>query len=204
MTGIKICGLMSRQDAEYVNEFDISFAGVVMFYPKSRRSTEPQRASEIVRALRGGICPVAVMVEPDLEQIAEAARCGFEYVQLHGSISSELIEASPLPVFKAFNVHDMDEYERYAVCRNVAGYVFDAAEPGSGKTFDWSAVKALPRCERLMILAGGLTAENAASAVRYLKPDVVDVSSGVENDEKTGKSKERIRAFVNAVRKAEL
>ncbi len=203
LTGIKICGLMSVQDAEYVNEFDVAFAGVVMFFPKSRRNVEPEKAREIVCALRAGIIPVAVMVEPSAEQIAEAVRCGFRYVQLHGSVDPRLIESAPVPVFKAFNVKDMDMYEKYSACKNIAGYVFDAAEPGSGKTFDWSELRSLPRDGRLVILAGGLTAENAAAAVGYLNPDAVDVSSGVENEDKTGKSKERIQAFVNSVRSAD-
>ena len=73
MTGIKICGLTSEADAELVNEFDIDYAGVVMFFLKSRRNTDPDTAVRIVRTLRDSIIPVAVTVKPTHEEIEEAA-----------------------------------------------------------------------------------------------------------------------------------
>ena len=59
----------------------------------------------------------------------------------------------------------MDQYEFYHSCASIAGYVFDAQEPGSGKTFDWSLVKQIPRDEKLFLLAGGLTPDNVQTAL---------------------------------------
>lgn len=203
MTGIKICGLMSEADAELVNEFDVDYAGVVMFFPKSRRNTVPETACSIVRALRGGILPVAVTVKPTYEDMAEAARCGFRYIQIHGDVRKEFIESAPLPVLKAFNVDDLPRLGEYNTYGNIAGYVFDAAEPGSGKTFDWDMLRGLDTAGRIVMLAGGLNAENVSEAIRRAAPDAVDVSSGTENESATGKSREKLAAFVSAVRGAE-
>ena len=199
MTGIKICGLVSEADAELVNGFDVRYAGVVMFFPKSKRNTEPWIAERIARALRNGIAPVAVMVEPKAEQLAEAARRGFKFAQIHGAVPRELIESSPLPVIKAFNVNELDTIDVYNGYENIVGYLFDAAEPGSGKTFDWDMIKELNTADRQIFLAGGLNAGNVSAAIRHAAPDVVDVSSGTENDGGIGKSPEKTEAFVRAV-----
>ncbi len=203
MTKIKICGLMSRSDAELVNEFDVDYAGVVMFFQKSHRNTDPDTAGRIVRALREGIIPVAVTVRPTYDEISEAARLGFRYIQIHGDVSRELIESSPLLVIKAFNVDDLPGLRAYNTYDNIMGYVFDAAEPGSGKTFDWDMLRGLDTGDRMVMLAGGLNAGNVAEAVKHAAPDAVDVSSGTENENRTGKSRQKIAAFVSAVRGAE-
>ena len=95
----------------------------------------------------------------------------------------------------------MDQYEIYHKCTGIAGYVFDAQTPGSGKAFDWSLVQQIPRDEKLFILAGGLHPGNVAKAIQNMNPDVVDVSSGVEYDDRPGKDPEKVQAFVCAARK---
>lgn len=113
------------------------------------------------------------------------------------------MEQTTIPVLKAFNVSDMDKYEEYHNNPRIAGYVFDAQEPGSGRTFDWSLVKQVPRDEKFLLLAGGLNIENVEEAIRFVKPDGVDVSSGVENSGKTGKDEDKIKQFVRKVRRME-
>ena len=95
----------------------------------------------------------------------------------------------------------MDLYERYQKSEKIVGYVFDAQEPGSGKVFDWSLVKTLPKDGKILILAGGLNPENVAKAIEYIHPDGVDVSSGVEYGDKNGKDPEKIKRFVENARK---
>lgn len=75
---------------------------------------------------------------------------------------------------------------------------FDAAEPGSGKAFDWKMLAEKKRTKP-WFLAGGLTAENTGKAISLIHPDVVDVSSGVEYTDRKGKDPEKIAAFVRAV-----
>ena len=94
----------------------------------------------------------------------------------------------------------MDNYEKYHNDSRIAGYVFDAIESGSGKTFDWKLVDNIPRDEKLLLLAGGLNPDNVRMAIEAVHPDGVDVSSGVENDDGAGKNPDKIHDFVAAVK----
>jgi phosphoribosylanthranilate isomerase len=197
---IKICGLTSKKEAEYLNSNQVDFAGMVLFFSKSKRNITIEQAKEIMSALNKGIQKVAVVVEPSLEQIQEIEQAGFDYIQIHGKLQESLLEQVKLPVLKAFNIKDMNEYETYHKNPKIAGYVFDAQEPGSGKTFDWSLVKNIPRDEKMLLLAGGLHPGNVQEAINYLNPDGVDVSSGVEYEDKLGKDEEKIKLFVEQVK----
>ncbi|MCM1286848.1 MAG: phosphoribosylanthranilate isomerase [Clostridium sp.] len=199
---IKICGLTDASEAEYLNKNKVDFAGIVMFYEKSRRNTSVENAAKIIKALSDDIKAVAVMVSPTLEQVHLARQVGFDYVQIHGELGEDIIKEGHIPILKAFNISDMDKYEAYGKCPQIAGYVFDAHEPGSGKTFDWNLLKEIPRDGKLFLLAGGLDDSNVAAALRYVKPDGVDVSSGVEYKDRQGKDPDKIDRFVASVREA--
>ena len=198
---IKVCGLTTKKEAEFLNENKVDLAGMVMFFPKSKRNITPNTAKEIISALNKSIKKVAVVVSPSYEEIKIIESLDFDYVQIHGELSEELESKINLPILKAFNIKDMDLYERYKVSKKVVGYVFDAHEPGSGKIFDWSLVKTLPKDDKILILAGGLNPENVEKAIEYIHPDGVDVSSGVEYGDKPGKDPERIKRFVENARK---
>lgn len=201
-TKIKICGLTSPAEARYLNENHVDFAGMVLFFPKSKRNISIEQAKDIMAALDASIKRVAVVVSPSIEQIRQIEAAGFDYVQIHGEIPETETEAEAaiaIPILKAFNVSDMGSYEKYHNDSRIAGYVFDAIEPGSGKTFDWKLVDNIPRDEKLLLLAGGLNPDNVRMAIEAVHPDGVDVSSGVENDNGAGKNPERIRAFAIAV-----
>ena len=198
-TKVKICGLTSPAEAQYLNENHVDFAGMVLFFPKSKRNISIEQAMEIMAALDASIKRVAVVVSPSIEQIRQIEAAGFDYVQIHGEIPQPE-SAIAIPILKAFNVSDMGSYEKYHNDSRIAGYVFDAIEPGSGKTFDWRLVDNIPRDEKLLLLAGGLNPDNVRMAIEAVHPDGVDVSSGVENDDKAGKNPEKIRDFVAAVK----
>lgn len=202
-TKIKICGLTSPAEARYLNENHVDFAGMVLFFPKSKRNISIEQAKDIMAALDASIKRVAVVVSPSIEQVRQIEAAGFDYVQIHGEIPETETEAEAaiaIPILKAFNVSDMDSYEKYHNDSRIAGYVFDAIEPGSGKTFDWKLVDNIPRDEKLLLLAGGLNPDNVRMAIEAVHPDGVDVSSGVENDDKAGKNPEKIHDFVAAVK----
>ncbi len=202
-TKVKICGLTSPAEARYLNENHVDFAGMVLFFPKSKRNISIEQAKEIMAALDASIKRVAVVVSPSIEQVRQIEAAGFDYVQIHGEIPETETEAEAaiaIPILKAFNVSDMDSYEKYHNDSRIAGYVFDAIEPGSGKTFDWKLVDNIPRDEKLLLLAGGLNPDNVRMAIEAVHPDGVDVSSGVENDDKAGKNPEKIHDFVAAVK----
>lgn len=209
---IKICGLTTPDEAAYLNEIHADFAGMVVFFPKSKRNISLEEAKKLKQQLLPEIKTVAVTVAPTFEQIRQIADAGFDLIQIHKSpteLSKKTAEAVAtfarsisLPIIKAFNVSDIDDYALWCDCPNVAGFVFDAAEPGSGKVFDWTLLQTLPRNEKLFMLAGGLTPENVSNAIRTLHPDGVDVSSGVEYLDKNrpGKDPKRIRSFAEAIR----
>jgi len=202
-TKIKICGLTSPAEARYLNENHVDFAGMVLFFPKSKRNISIEQAMEIMAALDASIKRVAVVVSPSIEQVRQIEAAGFDYVQIHGEIPETETEAEAaiaIPILKAFNVSDMDSYEKYHNDSRIAGYVFDAIEPGSGKTFDWKLVDNIPRDEKLLLLAGGLNPDNVRMAIEAVHPDGVDVSSGVENDDKAGKNPDKIHDFVAAIK----
>lgn len=202
-TKVKICGLTSPAEARYLNENHVDFAGMVLFFSKSKRNISIEQAMEIMAALDASIKRVAVVVSPSIEQVRQIEAAGFDYVQIHGEIPETETEAEAaiaIPILKAFNVSDMGSYEKYHNDSRIAGYVFDAIEPGSGKTFDWKLVDNIPRDEKLLLLAGGLNPDNVRMAIEAVHPDGVDVSSGVENDDGAGKNPDKIHDFVAAIK----
>lgn len=199
-TMIKVCGLTEVREAEYLNRFKIDFAGFVLFFPKSKRNISIEKAEEIMKRLDKNIKKTAVVVSPAKEQIIDICNSEFDYIQIHGKIEEEVLKMAQIPVLKAFNVDDMDEFKMYSSNEKIAGYVFDAAEPGSGRSFDWDILSQIERDGKLFVLAGGLNPDNVRKAVAAVNPDMVDVSSGVENDDGFGKDILKIEKFVKQIR----
>lgn len=199
-TMIKVCGLTEVREAEYLNRLKIDFAGFVLFFPKSKRNISIEKAEEIMKHLDKNIKKTAVVVSPAKEQIIDICNSGFDYIQIHGKIEEEVLKMAQIPVLKAFNVDDMDEFKMYSSNEKIAGYVFDAAQPGSGKSFDWDILSQIERDGKLFILAGGLNPDNVRKAVAAVNPDMVDVSSGVENGDGFGKDILKIEKFVKQIR----
>ena len=199
MTKIKICGLTTPQEAEWVSKAQADYAGMVLFFPKSKRNITIEQAKEIMKSMLPQIQKVAVVVSPSALQIKEIQKAGFDIVQIHGQVLPEALETLRIPFLRAFNVDNMQEWERYEAEPKCIGYVFDAVKPGSGETFDWSSIPNLPEDGKPYLLAGGLNPANVGSAVAAMHPYGVDVSSGVERESGTGKYPEKMGAFGRAV-----
>ncbi len=199
---IKICGITSEEEIRYIAKAGINYAGFVLFFQKSKRNLSLERAENLVAKLPEDIASVAVMVSPTKEQVEAVVDAGFSAIQIHGKVEDSIITSCQIPVFKAFNVSDMDDFLHYEQMDEVVGFVMDAAVPGSGKTFDWDLLQKLPSTEKQVLLAGGLNPDNVGEALTACagKIDGVDTSSGVERTDGNGKSKERIEAFVRVVR----
>lgn len=199
---IKICGITSEEEIGYIAKAGINYAGFVLFFQKSKRNLSLERAENLVAKLPEDIASVAVMVSPTKEQVEAVVDAGFSAIQIHGKVEDSIITSCQIPVFKAFNVSDMDDFLHYEQMDEVVGFVMDAAVPGSGKTFDWDLLQKLPSTEKQVLLAGGLNPDNVGEALAACtgKIDGVDTNSGVERADGNGKSKERIEAFVRAVR----
>lgn len=200
MTKVKICGLKNPTDIKCINTLSPDFAGFVMFFEKSHRNISVQTAQELLSLLDKNIKSVAVTVSPTEEQLEQIYNLGFDYVQIHGKISEKLLSECKTPVIRAINVSGIESIGDIENLDNVKGILFDSAVPGSGQGFDWTLLKKLPKTDKMLFLAGGLTADNVAKAVAQLRPFAVDVSSGVELSDKSGKDFELVRAFIENAR----
>lgn len=193
---VKICGITRLEDALAAIRFGADALGF-NFWPGSKRYLPPADARPIVRRLPPFVAAVGVFVDPTREDVlAAAAASGITVAQLHGDESPALCAALPLPVLKGIRVagaHALAQLASY----EVQGFVLDAPSAGyggSGTTFDWSLVAEVAR-ELPVVLAGGLTPENVAEAVRTVRPFAVDVASGVESAPGV-KDAERMRLFL--------
>ncbi|WP_302193122.1 phosphoribosylanthranilate isomerase [uncultured Ruminococcus sp.] len=202
MTKVKICGLKNPTDIKCINTLSPDFAGFVMFFEKSHRNISVQTAQELLALLDKNIKSVAVTVSPTEEQLEQIHTLGFDYVQIHGKISEKLLSECKTPVIRAINVSGIESIGDIENLDNVKGILFDSAVPGSGKSFDWSMLEKLPKNPKMLFLAGGLTADNVAKAVAQLRPFAVDVSSGVELADKSGKDYQLVQAFIKNAKSA--
>ena len=200
MTKVKICGLKNQTDIKCINTLSPDFAGFVMFFEKSHRNISVQTAQELLALLDKNIKSVAVTVSPTEEQLEQIHTLGFDYVQIHGKISEKLLSECKTPVIRAINVSGIESIGDIENLDNVKGILFDSAVPGSGQGFDWTLLKKLPKTDKMLFLAGGLTADNVAKAVAQLRPFAVDVSSGVELADKSDKDFELVRTFIENAR----
>lgn len=200
MTKVKICGLKNPTDIKCINTLSPDFAGFVMFFEKSHRNISVQTAQELLALLDKNIKSVAVTVSPTEEQLEQIYNLGFDYVQIHGNITDEVLKNSKTPIIRAINVSGTDSLTDLDNYKNVKGILFDSAVPGSGQGFDWTLLKKLPKTDKMLFLAGGLTADNVASAICQVHPYAVDVSSGVELFDKSGKDFELVRTFIENAR----
>jgi len=197
---IKICGLSRYEDIAYVNKVQADYAGFVVFYPKSVRHVEIDKAQQLIEYVDPGIKTVAVTVNPGMKQLRAIENAGFNVLQVHGELGEDILETCRLPIFRAFNIDQAETCQNVERHDKIIGYVFDGKTSGSGKTFDWHLIDTFDRAGKLLILAGGLNEANVAQGIESVKPDIVDVSSGVEGID-GWKSGDKIIAFTESVRK---
>ena len=199
MTKIKICGLKRERDIEYVNEFLPEFAGFV-FYPKSKRYVDFEKAKILKSKLDKSIKAVGVFVNEDIEKILFLCQNDIiDIIQLHGNENEEYIdklkEKTNKPVIKAVRI-DENKSDYYSLFNTSADYILLDSTAGSGKTFDWEKVS-LP--QKPFFAAGGINIDNAEKAIKIFTPFALDISSGVETD--GVKDKEKIKDIINLIRR---
>ena len=199
---VKICGMTRLPDALHAVEHGADALGFV-FWPRSPRYISPDRAAVIIAALPAGVSSVGVFVDETVAGIKRVvAESGISTIQLHGDEPPAYAEALEWPVVRATTVDRIED----AADAWPPGTTFlmDAADPvrrgGTGRTIDWQRAASAARARRL-VLAGGLTPDNVAEAVRVVQPFGVDVSSGVE-DAPGVKNEEKVTRFLASARSA--
>jgi phosphoribosylanthranilate isomerase len=182
---VKVCGLTRADEAVACAQAGVHAVGCV-FYAKSPRCVTAAAAREIRRALPPEVSCVGVFVDEPFEGVmATASQAGLTAVQLHGNEPPEVVERlrrEGLFVIKALfadRAPGLDEALNYSASAYLVECGRGVLPGGNAHAWEWGRAAALGERHPL-ILAGGLTPENAAQALRAALPDAVDVSSGVE------------------------
>lgn len=200
---VKICGITRVLDALQCVEAGASAIGL-NFIPISRRRVDEDTARRIVDAVQGRVETVAVVADETAEDLRTLrSRIGVDWLQLHGRESPDELSAVLPRAFKAVRIGRPSDVSRAATFGGER-LLADAHVPGelggTGATFDWSLVAELARVRKLL-LAGGLTPDNVADAIRAVDPWGVDVASGVESSSGI-KDPEKVTRFILAARGA--
>lgn len=175
---VKICGLKTEESVTAAVEAGADAIGFV--FANSSRQVDVTMAKRLRQLIPNHVRVVGVFLAPTLDEVETAITCGLTDIQLHR-------RTLPLETFRQFNLPIIE-----ASSETEADIVLlDAPTPGSGETLDWLQ---LERPQQMFWLAGGLTSDNVKQAIRDVRPDGVDVSSGVETDGE--KDIDKIRTFI--------
>lgn len=192
---IKICGVTRSVDAEYLNEFMPDYAGFI--FAKSKRQVSLETACRLREKLNPKIRTVGVFVNADMDFIKEAVRKGaIDLIQLHGDEDEEYTARleGAAPIIKAQRVSKKSDIRTSSADFYLFDTFVNGVYGGTGKSFDWSILDGV---EKPYFLAGGINADNIASALKT-SAYAIDVSGGVETD--GAKDREKILRIIEKVR----
>ena len=204
MVRVKICGITNHDDAAAAVEFGSDAIGFV-FFKGSPRHVTAEQAAAIICELPPFVTTVGVFVDEPPELISSAiSEAGIDVIQLHGEETPEACRFSRRSI-KAIRVKSIDSLEPLKDFKDlVTAFLLDAYAPdalgGTGQKFNWDIAVEAKQFGRI-VLAGGLTPENVADAVRHVRPYGVDVSSGVEL-KKGRKDHKKMKLFIERAKKA--
>ncbi|WP_020168617.1 MULTISPECIES: phosphoribosylanthranilate isomerase [Methylotenera] len=200
-TRVKICGITNAEDARSAIKYGADAIGLV-FYASSPRCVTITQAQQIVAAIPPFVSVVGLFVNATTAEIeAVLSQVHIDILQFHGDENAAECERIKLPYLKAIRVKNDTNLLQYEVEFSSAKALLldtysEAAFGGTGHVFDW---KLIPENLKMpIILAGGLTAENVADAIKQVQPYAVDVSGGVEVS-KGIKDVSKIADFMQAV-----
>jgi phosphoribosylanthranilate isomerase len=204
-TRIKICGITRPEEARVAVDSGADAIGLV-FYGKSPRCVDAERAAQIVAVVPPFVTVVALFVDELAANIARILdRVPVDMIQFHGEEQASFCRRFGRPWIKALRVRDgldlAQSCHAYEGARGILLDNWEAGVPGgTGKSFDWGlAESALPLP---VVLAGGLNEENVRAAMARIGPAAVDVSGGVEQSPGI-KDAGKVKRFVAAVRAAQ-
>jgi len=206
---VKICGLTDEDSIDVALDAGADFLGFV-FFDKSPRNVTAEQAAELTQFVEG-VEKVGLFVNPTDEFLAEVlTHVRLDILQFHGDESPERLDQIrqdfAIPVMKSLAISDAEDLRAAEAFFPVVDYLlFDATPPkgsdrpgGNAVSFDWTLLQAF-HCPVPWLLAGGLTPENVAEALRVSGAAGVDVSSGVEKAPGI-KDAEKIRRFIAAIK----
>jgi phosphoribosylanthranilate isomerase len=201
-TRVKICGITNLADAQSAVEAGADALGF-NFYDKSPRFVTIQRAAEITKQIPPFVMRVGVFVNAQEEFVLRAiAEAGLTMLQFHGDELPEFCAQFGLMSMKAFRMRDEKSLAELPQFQTDA-YLLDAFSPeargGTGEKFNWELAVEAQKFGKPIFLAGGLTPENVADAVRKVNPFGVDVASGVESSPGK-KDPAKVKAFIAAAK----
>jgi len=206
MVRVKICGITKLEDAKLAVELGAHAIGL-NFYTQSPRSITPAAAADLVDRLPPFVATAGVFVNWEAEPVVALCRAlHLSAAQLHGDETPAVTDAvaAHVQVIKALRLGQGSFAPAYPKFRAASAFLIDAAQSGqyggTGTTANWHLARAAAQAHRV-ILAGGLTPENVAEAIRVVRPYAVDVTSGVES--RPGrKDPAKMRAFFDEVARA--
>jgi phosphoribosylanthranilate isomerase len=199
---VKICGITRTADGLAAAAAGADLIGL-MFCANSPRQVPLATAAEIARALPPFVLKVGVFVNPEPDLVRRAiGECGLSLLQFHGEETPEFCAQFGIMSMKAFRIRaaaSLAALPHYAT----EAYLLDAFSPaargGTGERFNWDLAVEAKKFGKPLFLAGGLTPENVAAAVKQVQPFGVDVSSGVESAPGR-KDGAKMKAFISAAK----
>ena len=200
-TRVKICGLARPEDVDAAVAAGADALGFV-FTPRSKRFIDAETARELAVRVPAFVARVGLFMDQGADEVERVlARVPLSLLQFHGGETPAFCRRFGLPYVKALAMASPGEAGRAAEYADAAALLLDSHEPGgaggTGRAFDWDSIPELPRP---VVLAGGLTPENVARAVRAVRPWAVDVSSGVE-DAPGVKNARKMTEFINEAKR---
>lgn len=201
---VKICGITSPEQALMAQAAGADLLGLVV-YSKSSRYVDVQQAAKIRQVIGPQTQCVVLLVNADEALVLEVIeQVKPDLLQFHGDESPEFCQQFKVPFIRAIRMREgLDIDAEVSAYRAEGGFLFDAwvedQYGGTGHQFDWSRLPA--STDYSLILAGGLTPDNVAEAVRLVKPDIADVSGGVESSPGI-KDQAKVTAFIRNAKEA--
>jgi phosphoribosylanthranilate isomerase len=220
MTRVKICGIMNVEDALAAIEAGADALG--FNFADSPRKVDIKTARRVISRLPRDSVTIGVFAnQAMIEVVRILEKAGLGYAQIHGRVPANLRYGVNIPtlvrarpageywgLIRAISVESATDIEQAGKDRLVEiadAILLDAHVEGkmggTGQTFDWDLAIQAKTLGKPIILAGGLTPENVAEAIRKVQPYAVDVASGVEASPGK-KDHDKIREFINNVRNA--
>jgi phosphoribosylanthranilate isomerase len=182
-TRVKICGITRVEDGIEAARLGVDALGFV-FYAKSPRNIDIESAQTIIKALPGFVSSVALFLNPQKSLVEQVIKhTNIDLLQFHGTEPAEFCELFGKPYIKALGINGIDDIgaliDSYPSARSVLLDSHGAGKAGgTGEVFDWLSIPENYRDK--IVLAGGLTPDNVAQAIKQIRPYGVDLSSGVE------------------------